>query len=285
MATSVGYRHGDYRVAVGGTYVIRVQDFNLDRDLGMKTVYELGAAEAAGVDDAPNVYTGGLTWFPIDLNMERYFSEVTGTTDVFLKSYMDATGVSVDSLTKGVGGAKITSLDYSCESEGEYRGNVRFEATSWDTDGATTITAVTPTGDGAFRSPVVSVQCSAVTGVRVQGFRLHAGSNAVRMHQLGSDDPVGINHERPEVTAEITWYDSTSMAGETVMALATPKEIEIQVGSATWDTAGNIKHICHNMVTSGDGVKGSVSGWATYTQRYISKGHSTSYGLTSNLCL
>ena len=285
MATSVGYRHGDYPIAVCGTYVSRVQDFNLDRDLAVRTVYELGAAEAAGVDDAPNVYTGGLTWFPIDLTMERYFSEVTGTADVMLKSYMDATGVSVESLTKGVGGAKIVSLEYSCEAEGEYRGNVRFEATSWDTDGATTITAVTPTGDGAFRSPVVTVQCSAVTGVRVQGFRVRAGSRAARMYQMSSDDPVGIEFERPEVTAEITWYESTSMSGNTAMSLSSPQDIEIQVGSATWDQADNIKHTCHNMVSSGDGERGSVNGWATYTQRYISKGHSTSYGLTSNVCL
>lgn len=283
MATNVGYRHGDYRVAVGGTYAIRVQDFNVDRDLAVRTVYELGAAEPAGVDDAPNVYTGGLTWFPIDLNMERYFSEVTGTDDVFLKSYMTATGVSVESLTKAVGGAKIVSLEYSCEAEGEYRGNVRFEATSWDADGATTITAVTPTGAGAFRSPVVTVELNTTTGVRVQSFRLRAGSRAVRMHQLSSADPVGIEFERPEVSLEVTWFDSTSMAGETVMTLAAPKSIEIQIGKATWDTAGNIKHICHNMVTSGDGSRGSVNGWATYTQRYVSKGHSTSYGLTSNV--
>ena len=285
MAANVGYRHGDYRVAVGGTYAIRVQDFNVDRDLGMRTVYELGAADVAGVDDAPNSYTGGLSWFPIDLNMERYFSEVTGTTDVFLKSYVDATGVSVESLTKAVGGAKIVSLEYSCESEGEYRGNVRFEATSWDADGATTITAVTPTGDGAFRSPVVTVELNTTTGVRVQGMRLRAVNRAARMYQLGSDDPVGTVHERPEVTLEVTWFESSSMAGETVMALASPKSIEVQIGSATWDNTGNIKHICHNMVTSGDGSRGSVSGWATYTQRYISKGHSTSYGLTSNVIL
>lgn len=282
MAISVGYRHGDYPVKVHNSFVIRAQDFNLDQDLVMRTVYELGNATPAGIDDAPDIYTGGITWFPINMDLERSCIEAT-TGSVSLKQYADATGVSVASLTKGITGAKVVSIEYSCESEGEYRGTIRFEATGWDADGETSITTTDPTGAGAFRAPVANIELDSTSGVRVQSFRLRAGTRVVRMYQLGSAVPVGIQQERPEVTLEVTWFESSSMAGETAMTLASPKDVEIQVGSATWDAVGNIQHICNSMISSGDGTRGSIDGWATYTQRYISRGCTTTYGLVTDI--
>ncbi len=278
--TSIGYRGADYPLAVNNSFMTRVQDASFDRDLGMRAVYEMGNDQPAGMDDGPNSFRCSFTWFPIDLSVERKL--VTTNTNVSGTHYLNGTTCTVQSLTKGVIGCRVMGLDYSCDAEGELRASVRLEGTSWDADGTTPITASAPSGDGAKRAKVVHVELGTYQAVRAQSFRLSYNASNVKMYQLASDDPVGTVNERPEVTLEVTWYESTSMSANQDFALASPTSCEIQIGQ-TWDTVGNIKHICTNMVSEGDGERGTVNGWATLTKRYRSKSDATYYGLVSSI--
>lgn len=282
--TSVGYLHGDYPVAIDATFIKRVQNVNLNRDKSIRTVWELGNAQPAGLDDGPDTFTGDFSWFPVDIQVEQAFAGTSGTWPVAFAAYAEATAVTVQTLTKGVTGARLMSIEYSCQAEGEYRGTVRFEGTGWDSDGATTITATAPSGQGAYRSPDVFVEMNTTSGVRVQAINIRGNARSNRMYELSNSSPVGTIMDRPEVSMDVTWYESTSMAGETELTLSSPADCEVQIGVAgTWDTAGNIKHILKNMVTQGEAERGSVDGWAVLTQRYISKSDATYHGLQTSI--
>lgn len=278
--TSVGYLHGDYPVAIDTTYIKRVQSVDLNRDLGKQTTWELGAASPAGIDDGPNSYTGSFRWFPIDLQVEQLLAGVASTVNVSFSEYASATAVTLQTLTQGISGARLTGVEYSCSAGGEYSANANFEGTGWDADGATTITAVAPSGVGAYRSPVVHVEMGEVAAARVQSFRLAAGSRSNKMFTLSQADPVGNVADRPEITLEVVWYESTAASG--LAELSTATTCEIQIGSA-WDVAGNIKHVCIGMQSAGEAARGSVQGWATVTHRFVSAGDSTHHGLESSI--
>ena len=281
--TSVGYRHDDYPVMVSTTFIPRAQSINLDHDEGIITHWELGNAEPAGVSDGPDTNRGSITWFPIDITMEKAFSGVTPTTTqlgVYLSDYITATGVNVYTPTKGVTGAKVSSLEYSCDAGGEHRATVNFEGLAWASTG-TTITASAPTGVGAFRSPLVHVEMYATQATRAQSFRARANLRQNTLFELGNDSPAGVVADRPEVTLEVTWYESTAMSGNQEFTVGTPRDCEVQVGGA-WDTAANIKYIFKNMVSAGESERGSVDGWVTVTHRYQSAGDTTYAGMTAN---
>lgn len=275
MPINTAYRHGDYPVAVNGVSAIRVQDVNLDKNQNTTPYYELGNTASVGSAQDSARYAGSIRWYPINNLMECLFAGyATSGSTVNLSSLVNTgNGVPVKTLKTLQYQNKVTSLEYSCQADGEFTGTINFQGASQVAGSA--ITATTPSGVPCYKSKDVTVTVGGVTGVRVAGISFRANITSTDLVQLGSADTVGSVQDTPTVTCDIDFYESDAMAGNNVLTLAAPGDIVVNVGSSA------VTYTLKKMV-SGPTVKserGTVRGWATRRYSYQIGAYDASYGL------
>lgn len=275
MTITTAYRHGDYPVAVNGVFAIRVQDVSLDKNQNMTPYFEMGNFGTVGATQDAARYAGSIRWYPINNQMECLFAGyATSGSTVNLRNLVNSgSGVPVKTLKTLQYGNKVTSLQYSCQADGEFSGTINFQGSSQTTGSA--ISATTPSGVPCYKSKDVKVTIDGTAGARVAGISFQANISSNDLSELGSSDIVGTVQDSPTVTCDIDFYESDAMAGNTVLALSNPGDIVVSVGS------GAVTYTLKNMV-SGPGVKGergSVGGWATRRYSYQTGSYDTSYGL------
>jgi hypothetical protein len=276
MAVNTAYRHGDYPVAVNGVFAIRVQDVAMDKNTPITDYKEMGNFGSVGAQQDTSKFTGSLRWFPINNQMESLLAGYTtsGSTINLSALVNSGAGVPIKTLKTLIEGCKVTSLEYSCQANGEFTATANFGGTEWKAGSA--IVATTPSGQACYKSKDVMVSVGGVTGVRVSGvsFRTNVPSND--LIELNNANAVATVQDAPTVTAEIDFYESDLMAGNVEATLAVPKDIIVTVGGASI-----LRYTLKNMV-SGPAVqnqRGNVGGWATRKYAYMLGAYDASYGL------
>ena len=96
------------------------------------------------------------------------------------------------------------------------------------------------------------------------------------MFELCNADVVGVVQDSPTVTADIDFYESDSMAGNTEIAADDPKDIVVTVNGAS-----TLRYTLKKMISANDirADRGTVRGWATRRYSYQIGAYDASYGL------
>jgi hypothetical protein len=276
MTVNTAYRHGDYPVAVNGVFAIRVQDVSQDKNTPITAYNEMGNFGSVGSQQDTSKFTGSLRWYPINNEIESLFAGYTtsGSTINLSALVNSGAGVPVKTLKTEILGTKVTSLEYSCQANGEFTGTVNYAGNEWRAGSAISVTP--PAGVACYKSKDVSVSVGGTTGVRVSGVSFRVNIPANDLIELNNANPVATVQDAPTVTAEIDFYESDAMAGNIEATLAVPKDIVVTVGGASV-----LRYTLKNMV-SGPGVqnqRGNVGGWATRKYSYQLGAYDASYGL------
>jgi hypothetical protein len=275
MTINTAYRHGDYPVAVNGVFAVRVQDINLDKNQNTTPYFEMGNKGTVGAAQDSARYNGSIRWYPINNQMECLFAGYTtsGSTVNLSDLVNTGAGVPVKTLKTLQGNNKPTSLEYSCQADGEFSGTINFQGATQAAGSA--ISATTPTGVPCYKSKDVTVSVGGVTGARVSGISFRANLTANDLVEIGTADVVGSVQDAPTVTCDIDFYESDAMAGNTVLTLAAPGDIVVNVGS------GAATYTLKSMVSGPNvkGERGTVNGWATRRYSYQIGAYDASYGL------
>jgi hypothetical protein len=251
MTVNTAYRHGDYPVAVNGVFAVRVQDVSMDKNTPVTSYNEMGNFGSVGSQQDTSKFTGSLRWFPINNLTESLFAGYTtsGSTINLAALVNSGAGVPVKTLKTEILGTKVTSLEYSCQANGEFTGTINYSGNEWRAGSA--ISATSPSGVACYKSKDVAVS-------------------------VGGTNPVATVQDAPTVTAEIDFYESDLMAGNIEATLAIPKDIVVTVGGASV-----LRYTLKSMI-SGPGVqnqRGNVGGWATRKYAYQLGAYDASYGL------
>lgn len=274
MTINTAYRHGDYPVQVNGVFATRVQDVNLDKNQATTPYYEMGNKGTVGVAQDAARYTGSLRWHPINNQMECLFAGYTtsGSTVNLSDLVNTGAGVPVKTLKTLQGGNKVTSLEYSCQADGEFTGTINFTGNSQTAGSA--ISATTPSGVPCYKSKDVTVTIGGVAGARISGIAFRANVTSNDLSEVGSADVVGSVQDAPNCTCDIDFYESDGMAGNTVLSAAAPGDIVVSVGGA-------VTYTLKNMVSGPNikGERGTVNGWATRRYSYQTGAYDASFGL------
>jgi len=276
MTVNTAYRHGDYPVAINDVFAIRVQDVSMDKNTPITSYNEMGNFGTVGSQQDTSKFTGSVRWYPINNLTESLFAgyAASGSTINLSALVNSGAGVPVKTLKTLMGGCKVTSMEYSCQANGEFTGTINYSGTEWSAGSAISVT--TPSGVACYKSKDVSVSVGGTTGVRVSGVSFRVNIPANDLIELNNANPVATVQDAPTVTAEIDFYESDLMAGNVEATLAIPKDIVVTVGGASV-----LRYTLKNMV-SGPGVqnqRGNVGGWATRKYAYQLGAYDASYGL------
>jgi hypothetical protein len=203
--TSIAYRQGDYPVSIDGTFVKRVQDFEVAPVYPREQVYQLGSSEAVGSVADSTDYRGRIRTYGIDNDIETAFG---GATPI---AWQGHTGSSLAGPTKGITGAKLTRVEYSVRVGGFFECSYDMFGTG-DSNGSSVSDSIT--GDIAFRAKDISVTINGVTTVRAQSVRATVDMQPAEVMELNNEDIVGRVFDSPLIDLEIEFLESTSKAGD-----------------------------------------------------------------------
>ena len=249
----------NYPVKVRTGFAKRVQDFSTDKSRTLDPYYEMGNATPTGVAADQKQFTASLSWFPIDNSIEESIAGDSGV--ITLNDIVNAAIMDVESKYAGISGARVTSLEYSCQVGGEFRASAQLRGTEY-TDGDPEITATAPTGAAVFKAKDVVVVSGSTRGVRVQGFSLNIQIPAEDNYELSEENPFEITLDNPNVSLDIDWYEDTVAAGMAEPDTTAPRDFIIAVG-------GTSKKITvKNCAWTGVSHAGRVKGAATRKYRY-----------------
>jgi len=202
--TSIAYRQGDYPVGIDGTFVKRVQDFEVAPVYPREQVYQLGSSTAVGSVAESTDYRGRIRAYGIDNDIE---TALGGATPVAWQSH---SGSSLDGPTKGITGAVLTRVEYSCRVGGFFE--CSYDLFGTGASNGSTVSASTA-GDIAFRAKDISVTINGVTTVRAQSIRATVDMQPTEVRELNNPDIVGRVFDAPLIDLEIEFLESSSMAG------------------------------------------------------------------------
>jgi len=280
MGVNTARRHSDYPVEIMGEFATRMQSIELSKTDPTNTYDELGNWTHAGAGQDASQYAGTAEWFSIDNSIELLFRALpsnAGST-VSLKDFIGiSNGVAVQTPRVTYGGVQVVGLEYTVQApSGEFRATARLRGTSrTEVSGATdnTITVTAPTGVGCYKSKDVAVAVNGTTAVRCLGVSIRADLPSQDLYELNNENSVATVFDSPNVTCDIDFYESEAIAGNTTLALDSPADIVITVGTA-------VKTITlKNMISTAQNERGTVRGWGSRRYSYMSKGDDTTYGL------
>jgi hypothetical protein len=279
MATiSTARRHPDEPVEVFGAFATRIQSVELGDQLPTRNIDEMGNYSHAGaVQDAKN-FTGSLSSFPINNQLELLLGAYSGsagsTVDLVQYKALEH-GVTIKTPRQTMSGCQVIGIEYATQApNGEFRATFRLLGQTFTAESNEAISVTEPSGIGAYTYKDVSVSINGTTGVRVLGVTARADIPNQRLYELNNQNPVATVFDSPNVSCDIDFYESDSAAGEVEMALATPGDIILRV-------ATNVKTITlKNMVWTGKTIRGTVRGWASRRYSYVSKGDAATGGLS-----
>ena len=264
-------RGEDYPVAVSGTFAKRVQSIDLNKNVPIITHYELGNAEPIGAAEDVQTFGGRITWFPIDNQMEELLlapdlggASIDDSNPKGLLDFQSMSPTDIRTTDDTLLGVKVSSLDYALRVGGDFTGTVTVEGTGFTSGSAISITA--PSGVGAYRAPDIIVTVDGTQAVRAQGFTIRAALQMDRLMELSRDVPVENRSSIPSTTTTIDFVESDSMAGNTELALASPGDIVISIGSGS----GGKRLTAVNSVFTGLGPRATINGYATRQYNYVS---------------
>jgi hypothetical protein len=221
--TSIGYRQGDYPVGIDGTFTKRVQDFEVAPVYPREQVYQLGSQMAVGSVAESTDYRGRIRAYGIDNSIETAFGGATPLT------WQDHSGSTLAGPTKGITGAKLTRVEYSCRVGGFFECTFDMFGTG-SSEGSTYTGDVT--GDIAFRSKDINVQINGTDSVRAQSFRATVDLQPAEVRELNNADIVGRVYDSPMIDLEVEFLESTSIAGGAEFTTS-PGSIIILVDTST----------------------------------------------------
>lgn len=262
--TSVAYRMGDYPVGIDGTFSKRVQDFEVSPIYPREQVNQLGSATAVGTVSESTDYRGRMRAYGIDNTIEAAMGGLTAV------AWQDHTGSSIEGPVKGITGAKLTRVEYSCRVGGFFEES--FDMFGTGSSSGSTIVATT-TGDIAFRAKDINVLVNSVASVRAQSFRATIDLSPTEVRELNNSDVVGRVFDSPVINLEIEWLESSSMAANTEFT-SSAGSIVVQVDTST-------KVLTFNNVRSEETPHSArVNDFGRRVYRYKSDANTADGGLT-----
>lgn len=277
MSISGGYRSKNLPVSINGTFAKRVQSFNFNRVKPHTVDYEMGNEEPAGVSEDAETYGGTIAWNPIDNQIEALmmgFADITSADPKGMLDFSAAAGVIIKTPKDLISGAKLVTLSYSGRVGGPFTATMGFDGTGYNS--GSTITIVNPSGVGAYRMPKVNVDVDGTDARRALGFDIQATFRVDRLFEIGTETPVAIDRDTPQVTVGIDFVESDSAAGNSeALTIDSPGDIEITIGEGS----GAKRLTVLNAIWQSTGPQGSINGYATRRYNYISRSDSTYGGL------
>lgn len=276
MTINSGYRSKDMPVAIGGTFMSRVQSHNLNRNIPVTPTYEMGNQEAVGIDEDINTYPGDLNFLPIDNQIEAAFLSLPDITNLAPKGLLDfanAAGTRVGTPKDSISGAKLVTITYSGRVGGQFTGAITFEGSSFSTGEVISVTE--PTGVGAYRMPSIVVTLGGTQLARAQGFNVRGALSVSRLMEISNSSPVSIDFDTPGASASVDFVESDAAAGNVVIPINMPVDMVITIGSGS----GKKRITVTNVVSSRVGSRSQINGYSTRAYEYVSKGDSTYGGL------
>lgn len=202
--TSIAYRQGDYPVGIDGTFVKRVQDFEVAPVYPREQVNQLGSASAVGTVSESTDYRGRMRAYGIDNAIETALGGLTPTL------WAAHTGSSLDGPVAGITGAKLTRVEYSVRVGGFFE--CSYDLFGTGSSAGSTMVATT-TGDVAFKAKDISVTINGTTAVRAQSVRATVDLSPTEVRELNNANVVGRVYDSPSIDLEIEFLESTAMAG------------------------------------------------------------------------
>ena len=204
MGTDVAYRQGDYAISIDGTFTKRVQDFEVAPVYPREQVEQLGSATAVGSVAESTDYRGRIRAYGIDNSIE---TALGGATAILWETH---TGSSLAGPVKGITGAKLSRVEYSCRVGGWFECTYDLFGTGISSGSPATATT---TGDIAFRAKDINIKINGTDSVRAQSFRISVELPNTEVREFNNDDVVGRVYDPPRITAEVEFLESTEMAG------------------------------------------------------------------------
>ena len=259
---SVAYRHPDMPVTLNGTFVRRVQDFSVNADYPHVYVDELGRELPVGLDDDTERFRANMRWFPINNEVEELLAGVVAGTPVKLVDLLNMPDATLQSTTIGIGGARMTRLEYNFATRAEAVANITLMGNQVLSGATITVPAVS--GVAAYRGRDVYVTIGTTSLVRAQSVTITVDFTADQPEELSNPQVIGTIVDTPRITATITWLESTLQAGASRLTLSAPQDMVITLGNTT----GSKRITLYRMVTTGEGVRGQVRGYGTRTLTY-----------------
>lgn len=221
--TSIAYRQGDYPIGIDGTFVKRVQDFEVASVYPREQVFQLGSQPSVGSVAESTDYRGRIRAYGIDNSIEEAMG---GLTPILWQAH---TGSEIAGPVKGITGARLTRVEYTCRVGGFFEES--FDMYGTGSSGGSTIVASTA-GDIAFRAKDISVLINGTVSVRAQSFRATVDLQPTEVRELNNADVVGRVFDSPMSDLEVEFLESSSIAGAAEFT-SSPGSIIIKVNSTT----------------------------------------------------
>jgi len=202
--TSIAYRQGDYPVGIDGVFVARAQEFEVAPVYPREQVYQLGSAEAVGSIADSTDYRGRLRTYGIDNAVE---TAMGGNSPIDWQSH---TGSSLAGPVKGITGAKLTRVEYTCRVGGFFE--CTYDMFGTGESAGSTFRASTA-GRIANRAKDINVLINGTESVRAQSFRATVDMQPTEVRELNNADVVGRVFDSPMIDLEVEFLESTAIAG------------------------------------------------------------------------
>lgn len=266
-------RGKDYPVAVRDLFVKRAQDFSVGKTRNLQAYHEMGNTSPVGTDaDVPD-FNASVSWFPIDNTFEEELADKAAAAGVNLAEIIAAAPMLVESKWDGIEGARLSSLEYSVQVDGEFQGTAQFQGINF-TDGRPALTADAITGAGVYKAKSVNLVLNGARSIRVQGVKLSITIPTEKNSQLGDDLPFEVTQDQPTITLDVDYFEDTVATGVVRPEITDSMDAVIGVG-------GIAKLITvKNIVWTEESAKAQTKGAGTRRYRYISKGDSTTGGVS-----
>lgn len=280
----IGYLAGPTGTSGTATFIKRVQDFSVEEDAPQQPLYEMGNGESVGIYSGEKMFNGSISWYPIDMSLERAISGRTG--GVTLTDFVGATGIRLVGRDAVLAGAVLESLQYNVSVGQPSEASAKLKGIDRTSLGSISLTATDPVStEVIFRPEQIQVYVGVTgtgTGVggwqtgtvarRAQRANISASVNREDAYEIGTANPIGSDGDTPAVNAQIDFIAGDATAGDVYIPASAPLDIEVRFGAA-------FKLRMYRMVTSKYGHRGSARGYATRQVSYVSAGGTANGGL------
>lgn len=253
---SIGYRGMDMPIAIGSTFLKRVQDVEFSRTIPTRAVDELGTNQHVALIQETYQYQCRLTRIGIEDGIE---GSIAGKgSPILLTDYIAATGVTVMGPNGGIEEAKLVSVEYEATAGFEPPREIfTLEGTAWTSGSIASVLDLTPVPTGAD----VSINIGGALS-RAQRVRVRADLRKEAAEEIGTADPIGYAYDPPDVNAEIEFLHSTVTSDVWDPDQDDPPSLVLTINDKVLTV--------EKAVSEGQVGRGNVRGWATSVYRYVS---------------
>ncbi|RPJ22676.1 MAG: hypothetical protein EHM35_18005 [Planctomycetaceae bacterium] len=263
--TSIAFRQGDYAPGLDGVFIKRVQEFEVSPVYPREQVNQLGSAESVGSVAESTDHRGRIRAYGIDNTIETAFGGLTPTL------WQAHTGSSLAGPVKGITGAKLTRVEYTCRVGGFFE--CTYDCYGTGSSAGSTFTGSTA-GRIANRSKDINVKINGVESVRAQSFRVTVDMQPAEVRELNNENVVGRVFDSPMIDVEVEFLESTAIAGAAEFTGDSAGSIVIEVN-------GSDKILTLNNVRSTETPHNArVKDFGRRTYRYRSDANTADGGLT-----